>query len=125
MANISETMVKPHVELEKMKGFTTDFKTPSFPNIPTFIKQGYDQVNMATSGVITGPKGLPLEIVEAWEKALSQFSKDPGFISSCEKIDEHIDLKLEMERLNTMMKEAVERYSRFTPEELGWAKAKK
>jgi tripartite-type tricarboxylate transporter receptor subunit TctC len=125
LASFSEASAKPHIDAGKVRGLATDIKTPSFPNVPTYIERGYDQVDLVPFILILGPKELPQEIIETWEKPLKELSKNQEFISTCNKAGVHVDIRMGAENLNTLVKEAVRKFSRFTPEELGWAKQKK
>ena len=93
--------------------------------MPTFVEQGYDQVNLVPFIVILGPKGSPANVGQAWEKSLRVIGKDPEFIATCRKAGVHVDVRTGAQILDEVMKEALQKYSRFTPEELGWAKTKK
>ncbi len=125
LASFSEAAAKPHIDAGKVRGLATDIKTASFPNVPTYIEQGYDQVDLVPFILILGPKGLPQGVIEAWEKPLEELSKNQEFISSCKKAGVHVEVRMGAENLNTLIKEALRKFSRFTPEELGWAKQKK
>ncbi len=124
VAIVTEGPGKPQIEAGRMRALASDIKPLSFPDVPTFIEKGYDHVNLPTNLLILGPKGLPAEVIEAWEKPIKVLSKDPQFISSCHKVGVKVDLRLGTEKLQSMLKEALEKYSKFTPEELGWAKKK-
>jgi len=93
--------------------------------VPTFIEQGYDQVNLVPFIVVLGPKGLPADVTQAWEKSLRVIGRDAEFIATCGKAGVHVDVRTGTKVLADLMKEALEKYSRFTPEELGWASSKK
>ncbi len=124
MAIVTEGPGKPHIEAGRMRALASDIKPLSFPDVPTFIEKGYDQVDLPTNLLILGPKGLPPEVIEAWDKPLKVLSKDPQFISACNKVGVKVDIRLGTQSLTNMLKNSLEKYSRFTPEELGWAKKK-
>jgi tripartite-type tricarboxylate transporter receptor subunit TctC len=50
---------------------------PSLPNVPTGIQAGYPAFDMLVWGGISGPKGLPDDIVAKWADGLRQVMEDP------------------------------------------------
>ena len=53
-------------------------RLPDFPNVPTVKESGFDVVLNKFRG-LAGPKGLPADIVAAWEKAVPQLLNDPEY----------------------------------------------
>lgn len=63
----------------------TDKKMKEFPSVPTLEELGYSIAAPSILG-IAGPKGIPEEIVEKLDIAISKVIQDPKFISLMEKI---------------------------------------
>ena len=62
----------------------TEQRLPQFPNVPTAKEQGLNLVVRKFRG-IAGPKGLPKEIVSAWESSIQKVLQDPEFKAWYEK----------------------------------------
>jgi tripartite-type tricarboxylate transporter receptor subunit TctC len=114
----SDVAVRSYISTGKMRGLACDIKSILFPDIPTFIDKGFTKIDLVPIIAILGPKGMPREIVEVWEKALKAAANDPKLVSEFHKLGLNVDFRTQ--DLSTMFKKEVEKYSRFTPEELGW-----
>jgi len=53
-------------------------RLPDFPQVPTVKESGFDVVLKKFRG-LAGPKGLPADVVAAWEKAVPQLLNDPEY----------------------------------------------
>ena len=53
-------------------------RLPTHPEVPTVKELGYDVVLKKFRG-LAGAKGVPAEIVAAWEKAVPQLLNDPEY----------------------------------------------
>jgi tripartite-type tricarboxylate transporter receptor subunit TctC len=53
-------------------------RLPDFPQVPTVKESGFDVVLNKFRG-LAGPKGLPADVVAAWEKAIPQLLADPDY----------------------------------------------
>jgi putative tricarboxylic transport membrane protein len=53
-------------------------RLPSLPDLPTAKEAGYDIALKKFRG-LAGPKGLPADIVSAWERAIPQLLADPDY----------------------------------------------
>jgi putative tricarboxylic transport membrane protein len=62
----------------KLLASYTDGRLDTFPDLPTAREQGIDLVVDKFRG-LAGPKGLPEEIVAAWETAIPALLEDPEF----------------------------------------------
>lgn len=56
----------------------TDERLAMFPDVPTAKEQGYDLVVRKFRG-LAGPKGMPEEVVSAWEAGIEKLLADPEF----------------------------------------------
>lgn len=66
-------------------GITSETRHPEILDIPTTKELGYPTINTLFFVGISGPPNLPSHIVEKWNKALNEMSKDPAVISVMEK----------------------------------------
>lgn len=117
----NDVLARPHLASGKMRALVSDTPSPVL-GCPTFAEKGYPQLNMTPTMAILGPKGLPPAILKVWENTLEMVVKEPNFISSYKKLGYNIETITGTDRLNKRLKEEIEKYSRFTPEELGWKK---
>jgi putative tricarboxylic transport membrane protein len=72
--------IRSQLEAKKVRilaTFNAD-RLPDFPDVPTVKESGYDVVLKKFRG-LAGPKGLPADIVAAWEKAVPQVLADPDY----------------------------------------------
>ena len=53
-------------------------RLPDFPQVPTVKESGFDVVLKKFRG-LAGPKGLPADVIAAWEKAVPQLLNDPEY----------------------------------------------
>jgi tripartite-type tricarboxylate transporter receptor subunit TctC len=53
-------------------------RLPGFPNLPTVRELGYDVAVQKFRG-LAGPKGLPAEVIQAWERAVPRLLADPEY----------------------------------------------
>jgi putative tricarboxylic transport membrane protein len=59
-------------------GVFTDERLPDFPDAKTAKEEGIDMVVRKFRGIV-GPKGLPAEVIQAWEAAIPKVMMDPEF----------------------------------------------
>jgi tripartite-type tricarboxylate transporter receptor subunit TctC len=109
----------PHVAAGKIRILASDMKCPFA--VPTFTEKGYPIDLISVMGLL-GPKGMSPAAVKAWEDVLKIVLKEPRFQSFIAKNGFTMTMTTGKDNLSRMMKEEVVRYSRFTPEELGWKK---
>lgn len=64
-------------QLRLLAVFSQD-RLPELPDVPTVKESGYDIVVTKFRGLM-GPRGTPLEIVEAWGHAIQDVLKDPDY----------------------------------------------
>ena len=111
-ANLSEAAAQPHIQAGTLRALATSIRSLTFPDIPTYVELGY-QYDLIPSMGFWGPKGIPQEVIGVWEKAFLAMAKDPEFVASMRKVGHRTDLRTGADKLNAIMKEAVENYSRF------------
>lgn len=113
----NHTLATPLVAAGKIRTLASDIKCPL--GIPTFTEKGYP-VSLTLLMGLMGPKGMPPTVIKAWEDALNVAMNDPKFQASINKLGFIMSMTTGTDNLNKLLKEEVARYSRFTPEELGW-----
>jgi putative tricarboxylic transport membrane protein len=59
-------------------GVFTDDRLPDFPDAKTAKEEGIDMVVKKFRGIV-GPKGLPPEVIQAWEAGVTKALLDPEF----------------------------------------------
>lgn len=64
-------------EIRLVTTYTKD-RLAQYPDVPTAVEQGYNLVVNKFRG-IAGPKGLPEEVIKAWESGIQQVLADPEF----------------------------------------------
>ena len=78
--------LRGQIDAKKIRVITTytEQRLTQFPDVPTAREQGMNLVVRKFRG-IAGPKGLPREIVAAWEDATQKVLQDPKFKAWYEK----------------------------------------
>ncbi len=109
---------RPHIAAGTMRVLASDSKT-SLLQAPTFAEKGYPEVNVISSIVFAGPKGLPPAVIKTWEDAIVKVAKDPAFIANVRKLGFEVTFYVGAEN-EKYLREEIKNFSRFTPEELGW-----
>jgi tripartite-type tricarboxylate transporter receptor subunit TctC len=69
----SSPLVTPHANSGRLRvlSITTLKRSRALPNIPTVAESGVPGFETITWYALTGPRGLPLLVVERWQKALT------------------------------------------------------
>lgn len=76
---ISGGMVRP-------LAVTSEKRIPKLPDVPTTTELGYPSINAANWHGISGPPGLPKQVVDTWNKAFQEMVNDPEVLSRLENI---------------------------------------
>jgi tripartite-type tricarboxylate transporter receptor subunit TctC len=119
-AMASDVAAQPHIKAGKLVGIAVDVESAVLPGVPTFAKQGYPQVNLLASVAFLAPKGLPDGTAKILSDAIRQTVHEPKLQENLKKRGYNIDLRTETADVNRLVKEEIEKYSRFTPQDLGW-----
>ena len=88
--------------------------------VPTFAKQGYPQVNLLASVAIPAPKGLPEATAKTLADAIKKSVEEPKLKENLKSRGYNIDLRTGTADMNKLVKEEIDKYYRFTPQDLGW-----
>ncbi len=72
--------LKPQIEAGKIRLLATfdPKRMEAFPDVPTVKESGYNVALEKFRG-LAGPKGLPAEIVKAWDEAVPKLLADPAY----------------------------------------------
>ena len=83
--NVSEALNYVQDGSIKIIGVASDGKVSDFPDVDTFVEQGYDVLNIALRGV-AAPKGMDPEYLSKIEDSIEKAMQDPEFIAKAEEI---------------------------------------
>ena len=119
-AMASDVAAQPHIKAGKLVGIAVDVESAVLPDVPTFAKQGYPQVNLLASVAFLAPKGLPDATARILTDTIKKTVEEPKLKENLKSRGYNIDLRTSTADLNKLMKDEVDKYSRFTPEDLGW-----
>jgi tripartite-type tricarboxylate transporter receptor subunit TctC len=109
--------ITPLVASGKVRALATDIKSPL--GVPTFTEKGYPVYLPLLMGLFA-PKGTPATVLKAWEEATNAAMRDEKFQASINKLTFIVTMTTGPDKLDKLLKEEYARYSKFTPEELGW-----
>jgi putative tricarboxylic transport membrane protein len=80
VANGEPQEIKAQLEAGKIRaiGMLTEQRITALPDLPTAKEQGVN-LSMIKFRGLTGPKGLPDDVLKAWEIGAKKLLEDPGF----------------------------------------------
>ena len=119
-AMASDVAAQPHIKAGKLIGLAVDVESAVLPDVPTFAKQGYPQVNLLASVAFLAPKGLPESTAKLLADTIRKIVEEPKLKENFKTRGYNVDLRTSAADLNKLIKEEIDKYSRFTPEDLGW-----
>ena len=119
-AMASDVAAQPHIKAGKLVGIAVDVESAVLPDVPTFAKQGYPQVNLLASVALLAPKGLPDATARILTDTIKKTVEEPKLKENLKSRGYNVDLRTASADMNTLIKEEIDKYSRFTPEDLGW-----
>ncbi len=76
-AMASDVAAQPHIKAGKLIGLAVDVESAVLPDVPTFAKQGYPQVNLLASVAFLAPKGLPEAAAKTLTDAIRKTVEEP------------------------------------------------
>ena len=120
LAMASDVAAQPHIKAGKLTGIAVDVESAVLPDVPTFAKLGYPQVNLLASVAFLAPKGLPDATAKILADAITKTVQEPKLLENLKPRGYNVDLRTGSAALNKLIKEEIDKYSRFTPDELGW-----
>jgi tripartite-type tricarboxylate transporter receptor subunit TctC len=120
LAMASDVAALPHIKAGKLAGVAVDVSSAVLPDVPTFAKQGYPQVNLLAHLAFLAPKGTPDTTAKVLSDAIKKTVQEPKLLDNLKSRGYNVDLRTGAADLNKLLKEEIDKYSRFTAEELGW-----
>ena len=66
VGSMTLSTTQPHILAGKLKplAISSEKRVPEFPDVPTLVEQGYPELIVRTWYSLSGPAGLPRDIVE-------------------------------------------------------------
>jgi nitrite reductase/ring-hydroxylating ferredoxin subunit len=120
LAMASDVAALPHIKAGKLHGVAVDVNSAPLPEVATFAKQGYPQVNLLAHLAFLAPQGTPDATVKTLADAIRKTLQEPKLQENLKSRGYNIDLRSGTAELNKLVKEEIEKYSRFSADELGW-----
>jgi tripartite-type tricarboxylate transporter receptor subunit TctC len=120
LAMASDVAALPHIKAGKLHGVAVDVNSAPLPEVATFAKQGYPQVNLLAHLAFLTPKGTPDATITILADAIRKSLQEPKLQENLKSRGYNIDLRSGPAELNKLVKEEIEKYSRFSADELGW-----
>ena len=119
-AMASDVAAREHIKAGKLIGLAVDVESAVLPDVPTFAKQGYPQVNLLASVAFLAPRGVPEATATILTEAIRKTVQEPKLQENLKSRGYNIDLRTTPADLNKLVKEEIDKYARFTPQDLGW-----
>ncbi len=116
----SDVTALPHINAGKLRGVAVDVASVLLPDVPTFAKQGYPQVNLVAHLAMLAPKGTPDGIVKALADGVRKSLQEPKLNENLKTRGFNIDLRTGKAELGKLVEEEFYKYNRFGADELGW-----
>jgi tripartite-type tricarboxylate transporter receptor subunit TctC len=78
----------PLIESGKLRaiGVLMPARVPQLADVATTTEQGYPQLNATAWVGVSGPPGLPADVIAAWGKVLAEAATDPAFREAAAKV---------------------------------------
>ncbi|MFH0982880.1 MAG: tripartite tricarboxylate transporter substrate binding protein [Planctomycetota bacterium] len=89
----------------KVLAAITKERLTKYPNFPTAKEFGYSNAILMSWYGISGPKNLPQDVVDAWDKLATEAAKDPEFQASADKMNKALAFLGPKEQEAYVMKE--------------------
>lgn len=86
--NLSEVISNVRNGDIKLLAVAAPERLADFPDVPTFKEIGYPDVNVVGWRGVTGPVGLPAEVIQKWTDAIQKMMKDPKWLEMTAKIQD-------------------------------------
>lgn len=120
LAMASDVSALPHIKSGKLQGVAVDVNSAPLPEVATFAKQGYPQVNLLAHLAYLVPKGTPDATTKILADAIRKTLQETKLQENLKTRGYTVDLRTGTAELNKLVKEEIEKYSRFSADELGW-----
>ncbi|HEX7126066.1 MAG TPA: tripartite tricarboxylate transporter substrate binding protein [Thermodesulfobacteriota bacterium] len=98
----------------------SDERLPLFPDVPTVAEAGYPMIDVAGWHGVSGPPGLPRNVVDYWVTLLKEANADPVFRDMLEQVRK-VPVFLGPEELRAFAEKEYEKYLDVA-RKLGWRK---
>jgi tripartite-type tricarboxylate transporter receptor subunit TctC len=119
-AMASDVTAQAHIRAGKLIGLAVDVESAVLPDVPTFAKQGYPQVNLLASVAFLAPRGVPEATATILTEAIRKTLQESKLQENLKSRGYNVDLRTTPADLNKLVKEEIDKYARFTPQDLGW-----
>jgi len=120
LAMASDVAALPHIKAGKLQGVAVDVNSAVLPEVGTFAKQGFPQVNLLAHLAFLAPKGTPDATIKILADAIRKTLQDPKLKENLNSRGYNVDLRIGGTELTKLVKEELTKYSRFSADELGW-----
>jgi tripartite-type tricarboxylate transporter receptor subunit TctC len=120
LAMASDVAALPHIKGGKLQGVAVDVDSAVLPEVATFAKQGFPQVNLLAHLAFLAPKGTPDAAIKTLADAIRKTLQDAKLKENLNSRGYNVDLRTGAAELNKLVKEEIDKYSRFSADELGW-----
>jgi tripartite-type tricarboxylate transporter receptor subunit TctC len=120
LAMASDVAALPHIKGGKLHGVAVDVDSVSLPEVATFVKQGFPQVNLLAHLAFLAPKGTPDAALKTLTDSIRKALQEPKLQENLKTRGYNVDLRTSAAELNKLVKEELEKYGRFNADELGW-----
>ncbi|HHY94126.1 MAG TPA: tripartite tricarboxylate transporter substrate binding protein, partial [Firmicutes bacterium] len=84
--NLSEVISLVEAGNIRALAVSTPERAKQLPSVPTGAEAGFPGFTAQGWNGVSGPKGLPEEVKQAWGRALQDLSRDAGFAAEMEKL---------------------------------------
>jgi tripartite-type tricarboxylate transporter receptor subunit TctC len=120
LAMASDVAALPHIKGGKLQGVAVDVNSAVLPEVGTFAKQGFPQVNLLAHLAFLSPKGTPDATIKILADAIRKTLQYPKLKENLNSRGYNVDLRTGSAELTKLVKEELTKYSRFSADELGW-----
>lgn len=85
---VSVASSMPYIQAGSVRPLAITSKTriADLPNVPTTIEAGYPEVDIENHYFLSGPPGMPADVVAAWDSLMKSMAADPEVIEKWRKM---------------------------------------
>ena len=117
---IAESMAMLQAKKVRPIAVVSDKRLAQYPDVPTAAEQGFTTFDITGWHGLSGPPGLPPNVVEWWVSALKEASQDPAFVEMLEKVQK-VPVFMGPADMKTFVDKEYEKYLVIS-RQLGWRK---
>ena len=100
-----------------MLGITSERRLPDYPEIPTFVEQGFPEATLDGVGGLWGPKNMPPEVFIAWRNAFQTVLGNPEMQANLRQKMMYVEVMTDRDKINKYIQDLYKTLSQIAIKE--------